>query len=212
MSLTKTTYKKALSLIQVIKIGNNIITASPLVDDKTKEAFKSQDHSFIKIIHQAIHNNDLSAAALRSLINTYFTYWNESTGIHIEVFWNELKKNNLNFKRKDALEYALKHTRCRNVHQAMELKKNWNLLKQSQLLKDRLTPKNIELLDHIILQDEHKRVQLLKKCLAKKSVPKSQYLQFGDAMAYLEHCQLFEQYFKQSEYQTLYDIWNKEAL
>ncbi len=89
----------------------------------------------------------------------------------------------------------------------MSVRKDWNRLKNSKLLRNRLSPENIEQLDKIVKQDELKRVELLKKCLAKKNIPQTQYLKFGDSMGYLGYCELFEEYFNQTEYDELYEVW-----
>lgn len=207
MSLTETTHKKALNFLKVIKIGSEIIADSKIVDQKTKEAFKNHDIWNVKTVNDSIKKKDLSSAGLKSLTDSYFIFWNESVGIDIEEFWDRLEKDSLGFQRKDPLQFALKKERFRNVHQAMSVRKDWKRLKDSSLLKNRLLPESIEKLDEIVIQDELKRVDLLKKCLAKKSIPQTQYLKFGDSMGYLSYCQLFEDYFNQTEYNELHEVW-----
>ena len=207
MSLTETIHKKALDFLEVIKLGSEIITSSKMVDEKTKEAFKNHDIWNVNTVNDSIKKRDLSSAGLKSLTDSYFIFWNESAGIDIEEFWDRLEKHSLDFVRKDPLQFALKKDRFRNVHQAMSVRKDWGRLKNSSLLRNRLSPKNIEKLDEIVRLDELKRVELLKKCLAKKKIPQTQYLKFGDSMGYLGYCQLFEKYFNQTEYNELHDVW-----
>ena len=207
MSLTETTHKKALDFIEVIKIGSEIMADSKIVDNKTKEAFKNNDNWNINTVNDSIKKKDLSSTGLKSLTDSYFTFWNESAGIDIEEFWNRLEKRSLDFERKDSLQFALKKERFRNVHQAMSVRKDWERLKDSSLLRNRFSAENIEKLDEIVKQDELKRVELLKKCLAKKNIPQTQYLKFGASMGYLGYCQLFEEYFNQTEYNELDEVW-----
>lgn len=207
MPLTETTHKKALDFLEVINIANEIVINSKLVDEETKDAYKEHDIWNINTINDLITKKNLSSAALKSLIDSYFIFWNESAGTDIEEFWDRLQKNSLDFVRKDPLQFALKKDRFRNVHQAMSVRKNWERLKDSLLLKNRLSEMNIQKIDQIVQRDEFKRVKLLKKCLAKKRIPQSQYLKFGDSMGYLAHCQLFEKYFNKTEYYELHKVW-----
>ncbi len=209
MPLTETTHKKALAFLEVIKIGSKIMAESEIVDKKTKEAFKTHDIWNVKTINESITNKDLSSAGLKSLTDAYFTFWNESAGLDIEQFWNYLENNSFNFDRKDPLKYALEKGKFRNVHQGMSVRKDWDRLKNSNLLKNRLSKENIRQLDKIVKQDEHKRLELLKKCLAKQNIPQTQYLRFGDSMGYFGYCGLFEKYFTQSEYKELHEVWEK---
>ena len=65
----------------------------------------------------------------------------------------------------------------------------------------------IEEIDDIILKDEKQRIEILKKCLRKKEIPQTQYLKYGECMAYANNCLLWKKYFKQSEVDELYEIW-----
>ena len=94
-----------------------------------------------------------------------------------------------------------------NVHQGMSVRKDWNGLMKSELLKTRLSNENILQLDKIVKQDEIKRVELLKKCLVKKNIPQTKYLKFSDSMGYLGHCGLFKKHFNKTEHQELVEIW-----
>jgi hypothetical protein len=207
MPLTEVTHKKALDFLEVIKIGSNIITKSEVVHVSTKEGFANHDNILINTINESIANKDLSAVGLKSLVDSYFIYWNESAGIDIEEFWAALAEKSFQYHRKDPLKYALDKGHFRNVHQAMSVRKDWERLQKSTLLKNRLTTEHIAQLDQIIQQDELKRVEVIKKYIAKKKIPKTQYLKFGDAIGYLSYCKLFEKYFSPSEYEELNEIW-----
>ncbi|PCJ64888.1 MAG: hypothetical protein COA58_11485 [Bacteroidetes bacterium] len=208
MPLTETTHNKAIAFLEMIQIGHEIMKESSVVNSKTKELFNNSDTWNIKTINESLEKRDLSHAGLESLIGAYLTFWNESVGMDIEEFWIKINKKSLDFKRKDPLKYALDKGRFRNVHQGMSARRDWNRLKESQLLNKRLTKEEIECLDIIIKDDELERVKLLKKCLTKKSIPKTQYLKFGDCIGYLSHCDLFENYFTELELEELHEVWN----
>ena len=57
MPLTETTHKKALAFLEVIKIGGTIMAESEIVDEKTKEAFKTHDIWNVNTINESITNN-----------------------------------------------------------------------------------------------------------------------------------------------------------
>jgi len=105
------------------------------------------------------------------------------------------------------LRFALINNRFRNVDQGMEARKYWTSLKKLKEIKERFTITEIELLDDIILKDEKQRLEILKKCLSKKQIPKAQYLKFGECMAYINNCGLLEKYFSKIEVDELHDIW-----
>ena len=75
-----------------------------------------------------------------------------------------------------------------------------------ELVKDK-TKTEIEKIDTIIADDENRRFEILKKCLRKKNIPRTQYLKFGECMAYMNYCGLWDKYFNKEEVQKLYDIW-----
>ena len=45
--------------------------------------------------------------------------------------------------------------------------------------------------------------------LSKKNIPKSQYLKFGECMAYFANTGLFPKYMDENEVKKLYVIWKK---
>ncbi|WP_020531059.1 hypothetical protein [Flexithrix dorotheae] len=208
MPLKETTKRKATDFLHVIEIGSKIMAKSEVIDAKTKEAFKNSDEWYVSNIKELIKDQNLNSAGLKSLVDPYFTYWNESVGVDIEEFWYKLEKNSLNFIRKDSLKFALEKGRFRNVHQGMSARKDWSRLKKNQLLSRRLSIAEINQIDEIINLDEKKRAELLKKTLLKRNIPQSQYLKFGDCMAYFEYCKLFDKYLNEEELKELYNIWN----
>ena len=119
----------------------------------------------------------------------------------------DVKTANLNLERKEPLKFALDKNRFRNVEQGIGARKYWDSLKSLKCIKDRYSDSEIKKIDEIIVEDENKRIGILKKCLAKKNIPKSQYLKFGECMAYFANCGLFDRYLTEEEVKELYTIW-----
>jgi len=208
MPIKEATLKKAQDFKAAIQIGAQIMAASKTFDEEAKKAFKKHDSWNLEILDEAVTNGKLSSAELKSLTDSYFILWNEGIGLDMEAFWHQLQSKSIDFTRKDPVRSALLKGRFQSVHQAMAARKDWETLKNSNLLKSRLSPAEMDGFEELIQKDESTRVDLLKKCLNKKKIPKSQYLRFGDSMAYMEHCDLFERYFTQNEYDELHAIWN----
>ena len=59
----------------------------------------------------------------------------------------------------------------------------------------------------IIVDDENRRLVILKRYLRKNEIPQTQYLKFGECMAYMNNCGLWNKYFNKEEVQQLYAIW-----
>lgn len=113
-------------------------------------------------------------------------YWKESIGPDIELFWNELKNRNIDFERKDELNFALQKGRFRRVGQGIGARKFWSTLKGMKTIKSRFSSKEINRLTEIIKQDENKRFEVLMKCLRNNSIPQTQYLKFENALLILK--------------------------
>ena len=161
------------------------------------------------MLKNVIQNNNLNSAGLISITNTILTQWNESINEDTEIFWTELDRHNIDFNRKEPLRFALTKGRFINVHAGMQARKNWGILKNLQSIKKRYSDTDISTLDEIIKADELRRIDLLKKCLAKDKIPQTQYIPFGDSMAYIANCSLFDTYFTKVEIDKLYKIWKE---
>lgn len=208
MPLVEATYRKAQEFLHAIKIGSEVMSKSELIDNKTREAFEEFAMWNINTIKESIGKKDLSSTGLKSLIDAYFTLWNEGVGLDIEEFWNQLAGNDIDFSRKDPLKFALDKGRFRNVHQGMSARKDWGRLRHSKHLLGRYSQDEINRLDEIIKADEITRAYLLKKCLTNRKIPQTQYLRFGDCMGYLGYCGLFDKHFDKNELKELYEIWS----
>ncbi|TDO73651.1 hypothetical protein EV143_105249 [Flavobacterium chryseum] len=200
-------------LLKTIEIQRMILNNSRLFDKKSKEQSNnfilegSSDFNLENIILEMLAKEDLTLTQLKSTCKMLLTFWNEGIGVNVELFWAELKKHNIDFERNDELKFALNKNRFRRVDQGFGARIDWNQMKNMESVKDRFSVPEIEQIDKIIEEDENKRVGILKKCLLKKQIPKSQYLKFGECWAYLSYCNLFEKYFDQEQKDELYGIW-----
>ncbi len=191
-------------LILTTKINDKVVDSSTIMDEKTKEAFKYLSKYTRDLLQK---EPKMNSYGLNSLKSGLLTYWNESINPDTEIFWTELKDSGVDYERKEPLRFALEKKRFRKVEQGIDARNHWKGLKKLTEVQQRLSKTEIEEIDDIILKDEKQRIELLKKCLRKKEIPQTQYLKFGECMAYANNCRLWDRYFKQSEVDELYDIW-----
>lgn len=203
MTDTKSEYKE--QLLRTIQIQNDLLNDFDLFDPKTKEAIINLGLYWT----ERLDSEHFTLTQLKSITNDILTMWKETIGIATELFWTELKKNNIDFERKDELNFALQKGRFRRVDIGMGARKDWNVIKDFDSIKGRFSNDEIEKISKIIDLDEKTRLEILKKCLRKKEIPQTQYLKFGECMAYMSNCGLWDKYFAKTEVNELYDIWNK---
>lgn len=199
-----TTLEKLEKLILTTKINDKVVDNSTIMDEKTKEAFKSLSKYTRDLLETETKMNSYE---LNSLKGRLLTYWNESINPDTEIFWKELKTNGIDYERKEPLRFALEKKRFRQVEQGIDARNHWTELKKLKEIQQRFIKTEIEEIDDIILKDEKQRIEVLKKCLRKKEIPQTQYLKFGECMAYANNCRLWNNYFSQTEVDELYDIW-----
>lgn len=204
MKEIKSAYKE--KLFRTIQIQNDLLNDFDLFDLKTKEAIIDQGNYWT----ERLNTDDFTLTQLKSITNDILTMWKESIGIATEMFWNELKKNNIDFERKDELNFALQKGRFRRVDIGIGAKKDWNVIKEFDSVKNRFSKEEIEKISNIIDLDEKSRLEILKKCLRKKEIPQTQYRKFGECMAYMSNCGLWDKYFTKTEVKELYDVWGVE--
>ena len=189
-------------LLMTIDIQNTVITDSKNFDVTTKEALISHaDH-----IKELIKDKP-TKTQLKALSGDLLTFWKESIGPEVETFWEQLNAKGIDFERKDELQFALQKGRFRRVDQGIAARRHWVSMKDLDTITNRLSPNDIAAISKIIDQDEIKRLEVLKKCLQKKSIPKTQYLKFGECMAYFYQCKLFYKHFSKDQVDELYNIW-----
>lgn len=191
-------------LILTTKINDKVVDSSTIMDEKTKEAFKNLSKYTRDLLEK---EPKMNSYGLNSLKVGLLTYWNESINPDNESFWTELKTNGIDYERKEPLRFALDKKRFRQVEQGIDARNHWTQLKELKEIQQRFTKTEIEEIDDIISKDEKQRIEILKKCLRKKEIPQTQYLKFGECMAYANNCRLWNNYFSQTEVDELYDIW-----
>jgi len=201
MTDTKSEYRD--QLLRTIQIQNDLLNDFDLFDPRTKEAIINLGIYWT----ERLKSEHFTLTQLKSITNDILTMWKETIGIATEMFWSELKKNNIDFERKDELNFALQKGRFRRVDIGMGAKKDWNVIKDFDSIKNRFSEDEIEKITNIIDLDEKTRLEILKKCLSKKEIPQSQYHKFEECMAYMSNCGLWDKYFAKTEVKELYDIW-----
>lgn len=191
-------------LLRITEIHDKFVDASTAFDDKTKQGFKHLS----KYIRDFLTSNPkANSYQLRTLANELLTYWNESINNDTEKFWTELRTNDIDIERKEPLKFALTKKRFRTVEQGIDARNNWADLKKLNSIADKFSKTDIEQIDSIIACDEQNRLDILRKCLRKKAIAPTQYLKFGECMAYFANCRLFDKYFTTGQVEELYDIW-----
>lgn len=188
---------------QAVDIQNEIVAASIYIDPLTKKALIQSTAIFL----DSIAAHEFSLSQLKSFSKDLFIYWQESIGVDVEKFWTRLQNEGICIERKDELIFALTKGRFRRVEQAIASRNYWDLLMSMESIQIRFSASDRDKIKGIIDNDERARLQILQKCLAKKSVPGYQYLKFGECVAYFERCGLFDKYFSSSEKEELYIIW-----
>jgi hypothetical protein len=191
-------------LILTTKINDKVVDRSTIMDEKTKEAFKNLSKYTRDLLEK---EPKMNSYGLNSLKSGLLTYWNESINPDTESFWTGLKDNGIDYKRKEPLKFALEKNQFRRVDQGMDARKHWFELKKRKEITDKYSITEIEKIETIIADDENRRLEILKKCLRKNEIPQTQYLKFGECMAYMNNCGLWGKYFNKEEVQQLYDIW-----
>ena len=191
-------------LILVTKIKEKVVECSTNMDEKTKEAFRNLSKSTRDILEK---KPKMNSYGLNSLKSGLLTYWNESINPDTESFWTELKVNGIDYERKEPLKFALDKNQFKRIEQGMDARMYWGELKKRKEITDKYSKAEIEKIETIIAEDENRRLEILKKCLRKNEIPQSQYLKFGECMAYMNKCGLWDKYFNKDEVQQLYNIW-----
>jgi len=203
--LTKT--EKIEQVLKTVEIHEKIVNESTEMENDTKSHFLNLSKFTKDCLKDNSKAEKFNSYQIKSLSNELLIYWNETISVETEKFWTEIINENLSIERKEPLKFALSKNRFRNVEQGIGAKKYWNLLKSLKSIKDKYSEFEITKIDEIIVEDENKRIGILKKCLTKKKIPKSQYLKFGECMAYFTNCGLFNKYMTEKEVSELHIIW-----
>ncbi len=194
-------------VLKAVEIHEKIVEISTEIVNDKKSHFLELSKFIKECLKDESKIENINSYQIKSLRNDLLTYWNETISVDTEKFWTEVKNEKLNLERKEPLKFALSKNRFRSVEQGIGARKYWNSLKSLKSLQDEYSDLEIKKIDEIIVEDEKKRIGILKKCLAKKNIPKSQYLKFGECMAYFANCGLFEKHLTEKEVTELYTIW-----
>jgi len=206
MATNINTLQKAKQLLIALRIGYDIVEGSDLLNDQQKVIILKGLKNYEDIINVNLKNEKIDSLGLKSLTESFLTKWNEGVSIDVELFWEKIKNENIDFKRKEPLRFALLKGRFSDVHKGMQVRKNWQKLKNSHYLKNSYSDNEIDKIENIIIADEKKRYELLKSCLIKKIIPKSKFLTFGDSIAYFNYCNLFLKYFSTNDTEYLFKM------
>jgi hypothetical protein len=193
------------NLFKAISIGNRIMKESKNIDSRTKEAMLNFSEDIINRVNKKCENGKPNSTLINSYKKDFLTYWCESSSLETEMFWKELKQNNIEYERKDPLFFALTKNRFINVHQGMDARKNWNDIIEFGFINERYTKEQIQKINSVIEKDENDRMEFMKKCLKNKRVPLSG-MRFADSRAYFEYCNLFTKHFDEETVKELYLI------
>ena len=185
-------------------MNDKVVDNSTIMEKKTKEAFKNLSKYTRDFLEK---EPKMNSYGLNSLKSGLLTYWNESINPDTENFWTELKVNGIDYERKEPLKFALEKNQFRRVDQGMDARKHWSKLKKRKEITAKFTRAEIEQIETIIAEDENRRLEILKKCLRKNEIPQTQYLKFGECMAYINNCGLWDKYFNKEDVKVLYNIW-----
>lgn len=207
MPVTDTTLTKANEFLKMLAISKELNVNNKQLNISQKENITNHHDWARDEILISLEKSKLSSISLKSLIDGFLIQWNESISLETEIFWIKIEENNLDFKRKEPLRFALEKGRFLNVHQGTDARSNWNSLVDSGYLSKKYNQNEIEKLFEIILNDEKKRVAFLKKCLKANKIPSSQYLKFGDCMAYIYNTRILKEHFSVEEIELLNLIW-----
>ncbi len=194
-------------ILKTIEIHDKIISESTELDDKSKRAFLNFSAHTKRLLTTEDVARKLNSYQRKSAISEFLNYWNYSISPDTEKFWAKIKAENIEIERKDPLKFALEKNRFLRVEIGIGARKYWTELKTSKAITGRFSETEIAKIGEIISEDENKRIGILKKCLAKKNIPKSQYLKFGECMAYFANTGLFPKYMVENEVKELHEIW-----
>lgn len=194
--------KRRDEFLRAIEIGDLIVKNSDWLEARKVNHF---EYSQTQINYAS--GSNLKAVSLNGTISNYFIRWNGWVSVECELFWQALEHEGLKFLRKEPLHFALKKGWFYNVHEAIEIRINWDAVIEGKYLESRYSAKEIEFLTNLIKAEELKRVKEIRLALTKKKITFRNILRFGDSMAYLRQCGLIKKYFTFWEIDEVIQIW-----
>jgi hypothetical protein len=104
---------RAEQLSMAIDIAEKIINESLSIDEVTKKHFINFGQQMKEM---ALHPKPQfkNIASIKHLENDFLTYWNESSGEDVEMFWRLIAQHEIPFERKDLLKKVLLQKRIKN--------------------------------------------------------------------------------------------------
>lgn len=207
MGITPKTYNQANLLLEAIAVGDKIISDSTKLDQQTKTLMLGLNSYSKNYLNDGLSNDKLTAYEVKSLESEFFKYWKEAVSHDVEAFWEELTSINIAYQRKSPIRDLLSKGRLRHVEQWIGLFNDFGELGQNEYLTKQFSRKEIKSVTELLKSEEKKRFELVNRCFQKKEIPFSQYLKFGESMAFLERCNLMMKYFSEKEREEIYEIW-----
>ncbi len=207
MAINSNTYAQANYLLKAIELSDKIFTETKSADKQIKVALLALNEYSKCFLEAALKKDKLTSYQVKKIESEFFNYWDNSINEDVEIFWEQITKNNLPFKRKSAMRELLSKGRFKQVEQWTDLYTNFKNIKDAGFLNRQFKKEELEELYNLIETEEKKRFEIVNKCFQKKNIPFSQYLKFGESMAFLERCGLTTKYFSETEKEEIYEIW-----
>lgn len=202
------TIHRAQSLLTAIKIAEDTSTTSTQMTEEQMGIAQGLGAYCRDYIETGLKNGEgLTMYGLKTLESELFKFWSETISEDTEKFWEELAVQQLPFSRKHPIRELLDKGRLRSTEHWINLHHNLGQLEYPAFLKKQFSNTEIKAAKAILEAETQKRLKLVKKCFQKKKIPYSQYLQFGEAMAFLEHCKLTLNHFTPEQRDEIYAIW-----
>lgn len=208
MPIRTKTLQQANTLLKAIAISNQIFTKTNHLDPQIKSVYTFLNNYTQNYLESGIQNDQLTAYEVKSGEGEFFKYWNNSLNQDVEIFWQEVLKNNLPYQRKSIVRQVLSKGKLRNVEQWIELVNNFDDVHQAGFLHTQFTTKKIQKVKDLIEAEKLKRFEIVNSCYQKRKIPFSRYLKFGESMVLLERCNLTMKYFTADEREEIMTLWS----
>lgn len=160
-------------------------------------------------------SNDPSPGTIKFFTKELARSWSYWLAVWAELFWKEIDAQHVQLQRADMVLKIINRKRFLSVDEAMMYNRRWQDMRTSGYLS-RYTRVQVAFIDELLRKDKEKRLDLLIKSLRNKKVNVSDYLKYGEAIAYFTDGKLFSDqieddeialYFSQEELNVLEDIW-----
>ena len=207
MAIRPKTHARAISFLKTIEIAKNILENSESLAPDLKFGLLNWNTISKKLVENGLGNDDLTAASLKSIESQFFTFWTQSVNEEVELFWEELQKQQLSYPRKSPVRNLLKKGYFKDVEQWIGLINHFSRLEQIPFFNEQFSKTEILQIKDLIEAEKLRRFELVNKCFQKKKIPKTYYLKFGEAMAFLERCNLMSNFFSPKERDDLVKMW-----